>query len=231
MHTQKTAGTTLVNLARVRYGGDLISHGDYLDRSKEEIQNISFVSGHFGFDFARPFMRGRYSFTFLRNPIDRVLSFYYFCRSRDPKEYPIYALSREVNLEGFLRSGLDDPFVRVYLWNQQTWQLACGSGNPQEYSLNDFSEEILLRQAIDNLSHFSDIGFLETFEKDLSTICTALSLPVPNERMGENMTKHPSQVMLSQTERMLAQQLTYLDDELYRTAWAQRRANQQLPEI
>jgi len=231
LHTQKTAGTTLVTLARARYGQDLISHGDYLDRSKGEIQDISFVSGHFGFDFAHTFMRNRYSFTFLRNPIDRVISFYYFCRSCDPKEYPVYALSHEVSLESFLRAGIDDPLVRVYIWNQQTWQLACGSANPHEYSLNDFSEETLLRRAISNLAHFSDIGFTETFEKDLPTICTTLSLPIPNERVVENRTNRPSQNMLSQTERKLAQQLTCLDDELYRAAWAQRRSNQQLPAI
>ena len=36
-------------------------------------------------------MDKRYSFIFLRNPIERVLSYYYFCKSRDPKEFEIYA--------------------------------------------------------------------------------------------------------------------------------------------
>lgn len=231
MHTQKTAGTTLVNLARARYGQDLISHGDYLGKSKEEIQDISFVSGHFGFDFAQTLMRNRYSFTFLRNPIDRVVSFYYYCRSCDPKEYPIYALSREVGLEVFLRAGIDNPLVRAYIYNQQTWQLACGSANPHAYSLDDFSEEALLRMAIGNLAHFSDIGFTETITNDLSAICAALSLPMPSERVVENRTNRPNTKTLSKTEWKLAQQLTYLDDELYRAAWAQRHNNQQLPAI
>lgn len=229
LHTQKTAGSTLAALARARYGQDMISHGDYLERSDQEVQDISFISGHFGFGYAHKFMRNRYSFTFLRNPVDRIISFYYFCRNSNPSKYPIYDLSQKIGLESFLRAGIDDPLVRLYIWNQQTWQLAYGSANPENYSIHDFSEEVLLRQAIDNLAKFSKIAFTETFEQDLPIICSALSLPVPTERIVKNRTVRPSLEMLSTSEKKLAQDLTYLDDELYRTAWIQRHGKQQLP--
>jgi hypothetical protein len=83
LHIQKTAGTSVQEMARQAYGNDnVISHGDYERLGLEECKSIPFVSGHFGFAFAEALMPGRYSFTFLRNPFDRLVSLYRFCRTR-----------------------------------------------------------------------------------------------------------------------------------------------------
>ena len=89
LHIQKTAGSPIVRLARLSLSSDeVMSHGDYLNgRTDDELETIvnargkapsdfkdfPFVSGHFGFDFARQIMDERFSLTFLRNPIERVL--------------------------------------------------------------------------------------------------------------------------------------------------------------
>jgi len=80
LHIQKTAGTSIVDWVRPFYGSEnFVSHGDYLNgRTDDELEKIvnargkaprdfkdfPFVSGHFGFDFARQIMDKRFSFTF-----------------------------------------------------------------------------------------------------------------------------------------------------------------------
>jgi hypothetical protein len=79
LHIQKTAGTSIVDLARRHYGNEnMTSHGDHLEGFKQfplkdkffETERIlskyeatPFISGHFGYDFSKPFMNVRYSFT------------------------------------------------------------------------------------------------------------------------------------------------------------------------
>ncbi|MCH7920168.1 MAG: sulfotransferase family 2 domain-containing protein, partial [Planctomycetes bacterium] len=94
LHIQKTAGSSIVELARDHYDKSVISHGDFGGHKPEDFQDVAFVSGHFGYEFARPLMSDRYSFTFLRDPVDRVLSFYYFCRRMDSNEFEIYSLAQ-----------------------------------------------------------------------------------------------------------------------------------------
>lgn len=117
LHIQKTGGTTIVDLAWKHYGYNVCSHGDYEIKSRKDLESLAFVSGHFGYDYARPLMRSRYSFTFLRKPQDRVLSFYYFCRTRDPEEREIYRLAQEMSLKSFLKAGFEHPLVKSLIWN------------------------------------------------------------------------------------------------------------------
>ena len=121
MHIQKTAGTSITEAVRPHYQNDIVSHGDYLKHDTASLKNIPFISGHFGFEYARQFMDDRYSFTFLRDPVERILRFYYFSRTRDPAEFPIYRVAHEMDLAGYLRAGLDREDVNTYLWNQQAW--------------------------------------------------------------------------------------------------------------
>ena len=60
LHIQKTAGSSIVHYARLSLSSDkVMSHGDYLKggfrRGKlpGDFKDCTFVSGHFGFDFAR----------------------------------------------------------------------------------------------------------------------------------------------------------------------------------
>jgi len=68
LHTQKTAGTAVVEMCRELYGETLVSHVDYRGRKPEAFQNFGFVTGHFGYSFTRLLMNSRYSFTFFRDP-------------------------------------------------------------------------------------------------------------------------------------------------------------------
>ena len=239
MHIQKTAGTSIVNLARNEYDpNQVVSHGDYLNGCSErdcsldsivnvrglspkEFSNKSFVSGHFGFDFAKPLLNGRYSFTFLRDPIERILSYYYFCRTRDPLEYEIYSLTQVLTLDQFLILGLDRPSIKAQIWNNQAWQLASGYGSSNGINIWSYSPEKILELAIQHLDDFSYIGFAETFEKDRDHILKALGIVPPLEKVVSNANPNrPKANDLPESSLNLLNELTYLDRELYKVAWS-----------
>jgi hypothetical protein len=239
LHIQKTAGTSIIDVARRHYGNEgLTSHGDHLegfnqfplrdkffetDRILRKYDATPFISGHFGYDFAKPFLSTRYSFTFLRNPIERVLSFYYFCRSRDPKEFDIYALTQQVSLDEFLLMGLKVPAVKACIWNNQAWQLAHGYGNSDRRNILCFGPSEILDLAIRHLEDFSYIGFTETFENDRDKIFAALGIAPSREKIFSNANPaRPTLKDLSQSTSNILEELTYLDQALYKEAWSRR---------
>lgn len=241
IHIQKTAGTSMVDIARLHYQQNIISHGDYLkgvyhspfkkdfwinEQVISNFRSIPFLSGHFGYDFARLFMRGRYTFTFLRDPIDRVLSFYYFCKNRDPNEFETYRLCQQLSLDEFLKMGLEQPEIKFFIWNNQVWQLACGFGNIENRGLSSFESTELLDLAIKHLENFSYIGLTETFEQDRDRILTDLGIALPEEKIISNATPaRPTSQDLPRSTLKLLEKLTYLDQILYQSVWSQRIQN------
>lgn len=219
MHIQKTAGTSLVNMARHYYGSSIVSHADYCSSTPEELSKYNFVSGHFGYAYARRLMSGRYTFTFLRDPLERVLSFYFFCRSRELVRYEIYRLAHDHELPEFLEMCMADPFLKMQVWNNQVWQLAYGYTLPDTLTLEDFSPDQLLELSKDHLQAFSLVGFTETFDKDAATICQALKFPRRRRNqpyLKENAT--PQRPQLSDqpaSTREMLMKITELDRELY----------------
>ncbi len=245
LHIQKTAGTSIVDLARNEYGNEnVVSHGDYLGAGQPlsvrsqtaddnpgskisteifdapDFHQIPFISGHFGYDFAKQFMSGRFFFTFLRDPIERILSYYYFSRTRDPKEYEIYALAQECTLDEFLTLGLSKPALKACIWNNQAWLLAHGYGNSDKRHILMFSDKEILQLAVDHLDDFSYIGFTETFEEDRDVILKALGIALPQQKIISNATPgRPKNPDLPASTMRLLHELTHLDRALYESAW------------
>lgn len=224
LHIQKTAGTSIVKIARKHYGNDMVSHGDYVKYSIEELDKVSFVSGHFGYDFASNLMASRYSFTFLRDPIERLLSFYYFCQSRHPQDSPMARLANELDIDEFIQSCETDPIARVHIWNNQVWQLAVGFGRFDKRSIYDIKADELLDMAVSHLEDFSYIGFTDTFDQDYSNILRELGLPVPGKPVVSNIgVRRPERTELSGKTRQILQEVTQLDQALYSAARLRRR--------
>lgn len=192
------------------------------------MKHIGFISGHMGYRFAQPLMDGRFSFTFLRDPADRVLSMYYFSRGRDPAQFNIYQKAQEMDLPTFLRAGFTDPWVRSYIWNHQAWQVAHGwdpsASKKNRKNLKDFSEADLLRLAKKHIRKFSYVGFTETFVSDARIVFKALRLPEPEEMPVSNITpERPSITDQPSETKALLDSLTEVDRELYDYAWKQTR--------
>jgi hypothetical protein len=227
LHTQKTAGTSVQLMARWAYGNDNVcSHGDYVTLGVEGCARLPFVSGHFGIEFAKPLMPSRYCFTFLRDPIERLISLYAFCAVQTDDNVPLYYAARRNSLENFLRLGFsDDEHLRSALWNHQVWQLSHGRGADlvgKQRRIIDFEPDNLLQAAIHNLSLFNYVGLVETFDRDIREIFTALGRPDEIVRRT-NVTRHRIHYtdLPSSTQKLL-HDLTELDFIFYGYVRAQR---------
>jgi hypothetical protein len=178
------------------------------------------VSGHIGYDFARSLIASRYSFVFLRNPVERILSLYYFCKTRDPDEFPIYGKASAHDLEDFLEAGFTDPVVRNNIWNNQVWQLAHGYASLDKRHIDDFEPQQLLELAIAHIKELSYVGFTETFAEDRIAVLRGLGLPFTEEHGAVNSVNgRPTAGDVSSTALKRLRQLTQLDQLLYDTAF------------
>jgi len=226
IHIQKTAGATIVEAARTVHGSSVIAFGDFVALDRASLSSVQFVSGHFGYDYVSDLLQSRYSFTFLRDPVERVLSLYYFCRSQSPGDFPIYQLAHAHELEEFL--SLEDPVVRAHVVNHQTWQLA--SGNPgmsiAELAARQYpfqTDASSLSQAMQHLDALDFVGLQETFQKDAETLYSELGIPLHGEAPVRNQTiNRPKKNDLSSTVRRRVEDMTDLDHALYEHALTTR---------
>ncbi len=190
LHIAKTAGTSIVHFFQQRLAADQIcSHGDFLrfpkDRAsfESQLRRYQFVSGHFGYSDVASLLEESYAFTFLRDPVDRVLSLYKFCMHADmQKQFAVARAARDLGLEAFLTS--TRPEVSEMLDNQQTWQLARMYWHKDRQALAGISDEELLAMATTHLEEFDHVGLTESFDSDFRRILSDLDIdqPVPRTR-------------------------------------------------
>jgi len=151
VHIPKTAGSSLRKMLKDNYHPDEVFNGntmlDYQDKTKEDMEKYKLFLGHIFYYKALEILPEdtRY-ITLLRNPVDRVISLYYFWRKHtdeyiNNKNIPEIIrkgprLAKENNLIDFLK--LDDPFVVQSTTNNQILQLMTerkghdSMGNPNE---------------------------------------------------------------------------------------------------
>jgi RNase P/RNase MRP subunit POP5 len=219
IHIQKTAGTSMVRMLSHYYADSFISHADYLAKSVGEVSQTRFVSGHFGYAYAKQFMADRFSFTFLREPRERIMSFYVFCKSQPPEEQSIYRIAREHRLDRFLELGFEDAQLRQYLFNHQVWQMAAGWAASTSASLENYHPDAMLRDAVENANSLDLVGIVADFEQDFRFALRQLGLPASGEMAWKNKSADKVVVRdLSPRTLRLIDRLVELDQKLYEAA-------------
>ena len=216
LHIQKTAGTSVQEMARFAYGNNnVISHGDYVQLGIDGCAAKEFISGHFGFSFAEKLMQGRYCFTFLRDPQERIISLYNYCRRAEGIDEFIYDAARRHNLEGFLDE-LSDHEMRDSIWNNQVWQLSFGYHNEMALSrrvnIGDVSPQDLLSSAKRNLDRFDYVGLVDQFDQDIQNIFKDLG---HKRSKARHANRTSSTTVLSPRAKRLLSSFTELDNALY----------------
>lgn len=218
LHIPKTAGTSVRSMAVASYGSDNVtSHADHMMLGLQGCADKRFVSGHFGYDFASRLMQGRYSFTFLRDPKARLVSFYSFFRGRTEYTTELYEAGRKYDLVGFLEYCRDWGFGDL-VWNNQVWQLAHGFGQAElrdvPLTAAQMEPEALLAQAKRNLARFDAVGLVESFDADITAIFAALGAPgmVPAR---SNVSDGSGIEAISAAAQAKLDEMTELDQALY----------------
>ncbi len=196
LHIAKTAGTSLVDFFRkILPAEQMMTHGDFIKFPRGHalpataIADYRFISGHFGYSYIGEHIKNAYSFTFLRDPVARVLSFYKFCMNADmQRQYPVARAARDMSIDQFMTS--TRPEVTEMLENLQTWQLAHMYWLEERQELQHCSDAEILALAQAHLAEFSFVGFTETFPAGFARILEDLNI-VPEKLNITNIRKTP----------------------------------------
>lgn len=200
MHIPKTAGTTLHQIVHSQYSSGVSQC--YFENPKDilvklENDNIwktSCIYGHFIFGLHQDISRPATYITLLRDPIERVISLFYYWRINNN-------LIQKMSLENFVHSN-------DYLENSdlQTFYISGGSYN--------------LETAKENLSkYFSVVGITERFVESLFLIKKELGWSNVDHYVSYNVTPNrPSKDQISKDVIDLIKKKNQLDIQLYEFA-------------
>jgi hypothetical protein len=215
LHIPKTAGTTLVRILHRQYaktGFVSIKAGTSFENAKlqivrEEEERFRLVYGHVPFGIHDALTRPVRYFTLVRDPVDRVLSHYYFARS-----YPAHRLYKEITekrmtLRDYVASGITGELA-----NGQTALLA---GQKQDAPSGDLS---LLECAQANImSHFAAAGVIEDFDRTIILFKLALGWRKPLVYESANVTAgRPDANAIDEETLEAIRSQNRLDELLYR---------------
>lgn len=168
LHIPKTAGTTLHDIIDRQYISSEMhtmrlqvpeSIKQFLALSEAERGQFKMIRGHMGYGLHKFVPRPCQYFTMLRDPVERVISTYYFIK-RTPSHF-FYNIFKEENLtlKGYVESGYSNMMD-----NGQTRMLAGGDGNILEGKCT----QSMFEQAKENLRcSFVVVGLTEHFDESL----------------------------------------------------------------
>jgi hypothetical protein len=221
LHLPKTAGLTLHNIIERQYtpqnihtidpSGVMESVQAFKNLSAERRAEIHLLKGHMNFasELHKSLPEPVTYFTLLRNPIDRVISHYYFTRSLI--NHHLNELVSNTSLQELLEQDLIPMFN-----NEQTRWLA---GEWKEIKFGEYREEALERAKSNLREHFSVVGLTERFDETLLLLKNTYDWPRNVFYTRVNVTaKRPKKEAVSPATLEAIVQANLLDIELYQYA-------------
>ena len=168
LHLPKTAGTTLHRILDKEYPGPATftigpdAYAD-IDRFYElpaaELRYLRLLRGHMPFGLHRQLPQPARYFTMLRDPVERVISYYYFIR-RTPEHY----LYQTLQATGWDLAALLNSQLPVMMDNGQT-RLLSGVWGDVAYGKMSESHLTLAQRHLSE--HFAVVGLQEQFDSSL----------------------------------------------------------------
>jgi len=212
LHIPKTGGSTLYKILERQYSRaqtlrlESAEIARFKKLSAEQRGRYRLIEGHLYFGLHRFIPRASTYFTFMRRPVERVLSFYYYARST-PDHYLYSHLANErLDLKTAIAGELT-PELR----NGQTRQLAGDEWEDPQRVVT----RAALERAQANLTHFRVVGLQEEFDASLLLLRRAFDWHLPFY-VKENVTnKKPDETFLDPDTRELIEEANRFDLELY----------------
>jgi hypothetical protein len=218
-HIPKTGGVSMYVLLQQLIGSTLLSPQLALNEEIDyqldpnDFEQYKVIYGHIGVVWNDIIGPRRRWMTVLRDPVDRVLSQYYFWRNAVPRSphIPHVNAAQTLPLEEFLRSS--NYMVLQGNENAQTWFLA----DDLRVRYRKVPPDDALAVAKNNLSErFDFIGIAEDYAISAQRLCSLLRLPCPASIPMENRTPQRKPVHEIEPETIaLIRELNAMDLELY----------------
>ena len=223
LHMPKAGGTTLRQLFYDQYNhlkpGQVYTINrtketyKFINLSEREKKKIEILIGHMPFGLHEELSSGFKYVTFLRNPLERVLSAYSYNREKHYSD--VYDLINDEKLS--LKSYLDKN-IEPWLNNAMTKHLY---GCTQEEFMQECTEE-MFQKAIENLNeHFSFVGITEMFDESLVLLKDILAWDTPRYEKLNQTGKKTCLSDLSEETINRINELNKYDIRLYQIALKQ----------
>lgn len=166
LHILKTGGSTLQAILQKQYSEWILTNENENVLNKETIkelliennvEDVKCLFGHFPYGIHEQFLKPYQYITFLREPVDRVISLYFYIKNT--KGHSMYNSLQEVSLEEFISR----EEYRHLVYNHQTGYLSGECSLITGYKNNPD-----LSLAIQNITKdFNVVGIMEMYEESL----------------------------------------------------------------
>ena len=216
LHVPKAAGTSLFKVFNDILGAENVKQVVSLNRGPKQIEILNkyqLVGGHFTYsDYSGFISKDRYSMTFLRNPVDRFISqYFYFKNNVGEVEQTSVVNAKKLNLKSYIEHY---RHIQRYgdVFNRQVWYFA----GIQDPTLTDNE---VLEIAKENLSKINFVGICEELADSVDLLCYDCKWPLVNNIPVVNVTnKKPANVEIDRNTFEIIKELNDLDFQLYEYA-------------
>ncbi len=218
LHIPKAAGTTLRYILEREYGHENVHHltppiGEDDLRAVEEKSrsaNRRVITGHFPYGVHEIFGDSSRYFTILREPVDRVISHYYFVLQQ--KDHYLYekVAGTKMSLEDYVASDLTTEID-----NGQLRMLAGHRWKGREIAIGSVTAELQeeVRQNIKR--HFDFVGFSDRFDETALGLQKFYGWKTPNYTSVNVTKKRASAQDVPDSVKQIVRERNRLEIELY----------------
>ena len=216
LHIPKTGGTTLRDIIQRQYRAKKILMIPKLEESENILKEIStsrinqlkLIQGHLKYGIHNHFHRSTKYFAIIRDPINRVLSTYYYVLSQKNNPQNLSTSNNQMTIYDFVKSG-----VNPFLINGQTQLISGKTGNIDNPIIE--SEELfsLAKENIEN--DFLFLGITEMFDETILILKNMLGWHMPYYSIANRTKKKPSYDAVNPTIISFIKEHNQLDIKLY----------------
>jgi len=191
IHIPKTGGTAFRHYVESLYRPSEILRIMDLETEQKRLEKqpigaeTSFVSGHFGYGFAKYFSQEPWTICILRHPVGRVLSTYFYWQTVDvdKKKRGVARMLRRVKKMS-LADFLEDRVVRPFISN-----VACASlGQLSDEPFDGVWRPEHTALALTRLKEMDFVGVAERMEESVEQFRRCFGLPAGAPLPEENVT-------------------------------------------
>jgi hypothetical protein len=234
LHIPKTGGSTMRSVIAHQYSSCAVytievpspeGIEEFKKLPEEKRAQIKVLQGHMGFGLHRYLHGSCTYFTILRDPVERIISRYYYELSKSPPPAYMYSAgertSRLLTIEEYIRSGFNK-----LVENGQTRLLSASEGKIYDVGFGQCSRE-MLAEAIKNLqNHFVSFGILEKFDESLILLRRKLGWRFPFYVRKRVTQRSSGQRDISESARQVIGSMNKLDVELYE--WGKQKLREEI---